>query len=239
MAIAVVLSPVAWVVVVGLPGSAMLLAIDVAFPIDVIGPVRFALVVTVAALPVVFWFHVGTVPERIEYGIAVIHPGFEYEPLVYTPLVTVPAFPVTLPAIALVTVRFASVPTEVSEEVTTLDARVVPVSVPAAAAIVPEDPSVMLVPFTVRASFVRYALSIVVPCQTPLEIVPRLVRDDPVTPLARVLPVRVPAAAATVMLPVPSKVTPFMVRPVCSAVAVAALPVVLWFQVGIVPERIE
>lgn len=33
--------------------------IVVAFPTDVTGPVRFALVVTVAAFPVVFWFSVG------------------------------------------------------------------------------------------------------------------------------------------------------------------------------------
>ena len=37
------------------------LAIDVAFPTEVITPVRFALVVTVAAEPVVFWLSVGKV----------------------------------------------------------------------------------------------------------------------------------------------------------------------------------
>ena len=36
-------------------------AMEVAFPIEVITPVKFALVVTVAALPVVFWFKVGKV----------------------------------------------------------------------------------------------------------------------------------------------------------------------------------
>jgi hypothetical protein len=36
-------------------------AIEVAFPTEVITPVKFALVVTVAALPVVFWFKVGKV----------------------------------------------------------------------------------------------------------------------------------------------------------------------------------
>jgi hypothetical protein len=66
-------------------------AMEVAFPTEVIGPVRFALVVTVAALPV------------------------------------------TDPTIAAVTVRVARVPTEVRELANTLAARVAPVRVPAAA----------------------------------------------------------------------------------------------------------
>ncbi len=52
-------------------------------------------------------------------------------------------------------------------------------------------------------------------------------RDDVVTPEASVEPVSVPAAAATVMLAVPSKETPLMVRGVCKAVAVPALPVIV------------
>ena len=47
--------------------------------------------------------------------------------------VAVPALPVMEPVIGLVTVRLASVPTEVREEASTFDASVAPVSVPAAA----------------------------------------------------------------------------------------------------------
>ena len=53
---------------------------------------------------------------------------------------------------------------------------------------------------------------------------PTEVKDEAVTPDAKVVPVRVPAAAVTVMLPVPSKETPLMVRAFCRAVAVVALP---------------
>jgi hypothetical protein len=74
-------------------------AMAVAFPTLVIGPVRFALVVTVAALPVV-----------------------EVE------------LPVILPTIGLVTVRLASVPTLVKLEPVTVALRLLPVRVPAAAA---------------------------------------------------------------------------------------------------------
>jgi hypothetical protein len=63
-------------------------------------------------------------------------------------------------------------------------------------------------------------------------MVPRLVRLDSVTPLANVVPVKVPAAAGTVMASVPSKLTPLMARAVARAVAVAALPAVFWFSIG-------
>ena len=55
--------------------------------------------------------------------------------------------------------------------------------------------------------------------------VPTDVRDDAVTPAARVAPESVPAAAVTVIGAVPSKFTPFIALGVCKAVAVAALPV--------------
>ena len=48
-------------------------------------------------------------------------------------LVAVAAFPVTLPAIGLVTVKFANVPTLVKLEPVTVDFNVVPVNVSAAA----------------------------------------------------------------------------------------------------------
>jgi len=50
------------------------------------------------------------------------------------PAFTLPADPVTLPAIGLVTVRLVNVPTLVKLDVSTFDAKVAPVSVPAAAA---------------------------------------------------------------------------------------------------------
>jgi hypothetical protein len=55
--------------------------------------------------------------------------------------------------------------------------------------------------------------------------VPTLVSDDAVTPEARVLPERVPAAAVTVMSAEPLKATPLMFREVARVVAVDALPV--------------
>lgn len=47
------------------------LAIDVAFPVEVIGPVKFALVVTVAAFPVVDWLRVGKSPATAIDGTPV------------------------------------------------------------------------------------------------------------------------------------------------------------------------
>ena len=62
-----------------------------------------------------------------------------------------------------------------------------------------------------------------VPFQVPIVIVPSDVKDDAVTPDARVPPVSVPAAAVTVMFADPLKLVPLIVRGV---VNVAALPVV-------------
>jgi hypothetical protein len=55
--------------------------------------------------------------------------------------------------------------------------------------------------------------------------VPTLVSDEAVTPEFRVLPLRVPAAAVTVISAEPLKETPLMLRAVCRVVAVEALPV--------------
>ena len=54
--------------------------------------------------------------------------------------------------------------------------------------------------------------------------VPTEVSDEAVTPAARVAPVKVPAAAATVMSDVPLKLVPLIRRAVCNAVAVPAFP---------------
>ena len=53
-------------------------------------------------------------------------------------VVAVAAFPVTLPLMALVTVKLAKVPTLVKLELSTLEASVAPVNVPAAAAPPPD-----------------------------------------------------------------------------------------------------
>ena len=79
------------------------LAMDVAFPTEVTGPVKFALVITVLAV------------------VAVVA------------LVAVAALPVMLPAIGLVTVKSVKVPTVVKLDPVTVDFRLVPVNVPASA----------------------------------------------------------------------------------------------------------
>jgi len=96
-----------------------------------------------------------------------------------------------------VTVKLVSVPTLVNEELTTLLANVVPVSVPAAAATVQDEPRVQVWLFTVVALLARLALAIAVPFHTPVVIVPTLVRDEETTFDANVVPVNVPAGATT------------------------------------------
>jgi hypothetical protein len=56
--------------------------------------------------------------------------------------------------------------------------------------------------------------------------VPTLVKLEPVTVAFNVLPVKVPAAAVTVISALPSNATPLMFLGVANFVAVAALPVV-------------
>lgn len=82
--------------------------------------------------------------------------------VVYTPLVTVPALPVTEPVIGFVTVKLANVPTLVKLEAVTPTARVAPVNVPAAAATVPLAPSAIAVPLTVTELLVNAAFGIAV-----------------------------------------------------------------------------
>ena len=68
------------------------------------------------------------------------------------------------------------------------------------------------------------------------ERVPTLVRLEARTLLASVAPLRVPAAAVTVMSAVPLNETPLMFRAVWRAVAVAALPLVLALDPVTLPE---
>jgi hypothetical protein len=62
--------------------------------------------------------------------------------------------------------------------------------------------------------------------------VPTDVKVDPTTAAGKEVPVNVVASAGTVILALPSKATPLIVLVAASLVAVAALPVVLWFKVG-------
>lgn len=89
----------------------------------------FVASVAVAAFPVVSWFQVGTVPVRPEYATFVAVAAV----VAVEADVAVAAFPVIEPEIGFVTVRFVSVPTDVSDEAVTPEASVEPVSVPAAA----------------------------------------------------------------------------------------------------------
>ena len=64
------------------------------------------------------------------------------------------------------------------------------------------------------------------PVEPPVKV-PTAVKEELTTATGKVVPVKVLAAAATVMAVVPSKVTPLIARGVCKAVAVPALPVTL------------
>ena len=67
---------------------------------------------------------------------------------------------------------------------------------------------------------------------------PRLVREDAVTVALSVEPVSVPAAAVTVILPVPSKLVPLIVRGVLNAAAyVAVVALVAEVAVEALPVR--
>jgi hypothetical protein len=71
----------------------------------------------------------------------------------------------------------------------------------------------------------NFEYAIAVAFQTPVAIVPTDVSDDAVTFDARVVPVRVPAAAVTIISSEPLKAIPLIFLGVCSVVAVDALPV--------------
>ena len=87
-----------------------------------------------------------------------------------------------------------------------------------------------IMPLTVPAP--PYDEPIAVAFHVPLVSVPTLVSDDVTTLEFSVVPVRVPAAAVTVIFDAPVKATPLIFAPGESAEAVAALPVVFWFRVG-------
>lgn len=103
-------------------------AIAVAFPVDVIGPVKFALVATVVAVAALPDILIPAVPALIFAGVKLVKDAPE----------TAPKEPDHVPDVI--------VPTEVRDDATTFDARVVPVSVPAAAATVIGDAPVKVTP---------------------------------------------------------------------------------------------
>ena len=77
-----------------------------------------------------------------------------------------PEVPDVEPVIVSLTESDNNVPTDVREELTTLDANIVPVSVPASAVTVPELPKLMAVPLTVTELLVNAPFGI------PLKFVP-------------------------------------------------------------------
>jgi len=85
------------------------------------------------------------------------------------------------------------------------------------------------------------ALPVIVPVigfvTAKLVNVPTLVNDDAVTLLASVVPVKLLALTNKVISVVPLKDTPFILRAVCNAVAVPALPVIVPV-IGLVTARL-
>ena len=72
-----------------------------------------------------------------------------------------------------------------------------------------------------------------VPFQIPFDIVPTLVKLEPVTVDFNVFPDNVPASADRVISPLPSNDTPLILLAVASLVAVTALPVVVVADVAV------
>jgi hypothetical protein len=78
------------------------------------------------------------------FAIVVVFPVDVTIPVKFAFVVTVPAFPVTLATIGLVTVRLPNVPTEVNDELTIAGFNVVPVKAAALAAVlivISDEPS--------------------------------------------------------------------------------------------------
>ena len=178
------------------------LAMAVALPTLVTGPVKLAFVVTVAALPVMLpaigavTVNPVKVPTEVMAGCAAV----VTVPAVVA-VVAVAALPVMLPAIGLVTVRLPRVPTEVSEELTTFDARVVPVRVLASATavtVMSADPSKGTpLMFFVAASLVAVpALPVTLPAMGAVTVNPVNVPTEVMAGWAAV--VTVPAVVAVV-----------------------------------------
>ena len=87
-------------------------------------------------------------------------------------------------------------------------------------------PKFVKAPVALIAPVPPFAIAMVVPLQTPVVIVPTLVKLELVTLLANVLPVNVLASASILILALPSNGTPLIFFVAANFVAVAALPVV-------------
>ena len=147
-----------------------------------------------------------TAPSVIEVELPKLVTG----PVKLALVVTVAELPEMLPTMGLVTVRFVSVPTLVRLEPVTVEFNVVPDNVPAAAGTVmsalPSNATPLM--FLGVAKVVAVAALPVVEPELPVTLptmglvtvrfvsVPTLVRLEPVTVALRLLPVKVPAAAA-------------------------------------------
>jgi hypothetical protein len=173
-------------------------AMAVELPTLVIGPVRFALVVTVAALPVV------------ELELPVILPTMG---LVTVRFVRVP----TLVKLDPVTVDFRLVPINVPASAGTV---IFPVPSKATPFIFLAVANLVAVPA------LPVMLPVIGLVTVKLVKVPTLVKLDPVTVDFKVVPVNCSAATAAeiLMSPLPSNATPFIFLAVANLVAVPALP---------------
>ena len=141
-----------------------------------------------------------------------------------------------------VAVRFVITPTEVSDELTTLPASVVPVKVPASITeaklifVVPSKATPLMV--LALANLVALpALPVIVPLialvtarfvAVKLLIIPTEVSDELTTLPASVVPVNVPASIteAKLIFVVPSKATPLIVLALASLVALVIVPLI-------------
>ena len=153
--------------------------------------------------------------------------------------VAVAAFPVTLPEIGFVTVRPVRVPTDVSEELTMVAGKLVPVSPLASTGNVIFAVPSKATPLIVRAvvSFAAVVALPALPVMLPaiglvtvrLVSVPTEFSEEPTTDGFNVVPVKDAAAEApeTTISADPSNGTPLMFRAVASFVAEPALPVTL------------
>lgn len=208
-------------------------AMEVALPTEIITPVRLALVVTVAALPVVLWLSVGksaataieSTPVEVVFFTMPV-PRAPKNCAADSPLSVVP-WTINLLANATFADPSTLLPAKL-RAVSHLEAVAALPEVVVAVAALPKI-EIFAVPAAIFAAvkLVRFAPDIAPksPDQVPAVIMPTLVNEEAVTPAAKVPPVSVPAAAVTVMSAEPSNATPFMLRAVASFVAVAALPV--------------
>ena len=132
------------------------------------------------------------------------------------------ALPVTLPLIGVVTVKPVNVPTLVNDELTTFDARVVPVKADASVTAVivifevpSKDTPLIVLAFCKAVAVAAFPVTLpLIGAVTVKPVnVPTLVNDELTTLEASVVPVNAEASATAVIVifDVPSKDTPLIV----------------------------